>query len=91
MGAYLLAGRALRPLGLVQRAAEGIGGQNLTERVPEPETGDEVQALAGALNNMLGRLEDSFEAQRRFTSDASHELRTPVTAIMPPVAWNRPS
>ncbi|MDV6373235.1 sensor histidine kinase [Deinococcus arenicola] len=81
VGAYLLAGRALRPLGLVQRAAEGIGGQNLTERVPEPETGDEVQALAGALNNMLGRLENSFEAQRRFTSDASHELRTPVTAI----------
>ncbi|WP_415789617.1 sensor histidine kinase [Deinococcus saxicola] len=81
VGAYLLAGRALRPLGLVQRAAEGIGGQNLTERVPEPETGDEVQALAGALNSMLGRLEDSFEAQRRFTSDASHELRTPVTAI----------
>ncbi|MBB5365561.1 ATP-binding protein [Deinococcus humi] len=81
VGAYLLAGRALQPLGLVQRAAEGIGGQNLTERVPEPETGDEVQALAGALNNMLARLEDSFEAQRRFTSDASHELRTPVTAI----------
>lgn len=81
VGAYLLAGRALRPLGLVQRAAEGIGGQNLTERVPEPETGDEVQALAGALNSMLGRLEASFEAQRRFTSDASHELRTPVTAI----------
>ncbi len=81
VGAYLLAGRALQPLGLVQRAAEGIGGQNLTQRVPEPETGDEVQALAGALNNMLARLEDSFEAQRRFTSDASHELRTPVTAI----------
>ncbi len=80
-GAYLLAGQALRPLQQVQRAAESIGGQNLTERVPEPSTGDEVQALAGALNSMLGRLEASFEAQRRFTSDASHELRTPVTAI----------
>ncbi|MEF2279532.1 HAMP domain-containing sensor histidine kinase [Deinococcus sp. YIM 134068] len=80
-GAYLLAGRALLPLRQVQRAAEGIGGQNLAERVPEPRTGDEVQALAAALNAMLGRLEASFEAQRRFTSDASHELRTPVTAI----------
>lgn len=80
-GAYLLAGQALRPLRQVQRAAESIGGQNLTERVPEPQTGDEVQALALALNAMLGRLESSFEAQRRFTSDASHELRTPVTAI----------
>ncbi|BDP40268.1 two-component sensor histidine kinase [Deinococcus aetherius] len=80
-GAYLLAGRALHPLRQVQRAAERIGGQNLGERVPEPGTGDEVEALAGALNAMLGRLEASFEAQRRFTSDASHELRTPVTAI----------
>jgi two-component system OmpR family sensor kinase len=81
VGAYLLAGQALRPLRQVRQAAEGIGGQNLGERVPEPRTGDEVQALAQALNAMLGRLEGSFEAQRRFTSDASHELRTPVTAI----------
>lgn len=81
LGAYLLAGQALRPLRDVRQAAEGIGGQNLTDRVPEPQTGDEVEALAGSLNAMLGRLEDSFEAQRRFTSDASHELRTPVTAI----------
>ncbi|THF71247.1 HAMP domain-containing histidine kinase [Deinococcus sp. Arct2-2] len=80
-GSYLLAGQAMQPLRLVQRAAERIGGQNLGERVPEPSTGDEVQSLAQALNAMLGRLESSFEAQRRFTSDASHELRTPVTAI----------
>jgi len=81
VGAYLLAGQALRPLRQVRQAAERIGGQNLGERVPVPGTGDEVQALAQALNAMLGRLEASFEAQRRFTSDASHELRTPVTAI----------
>ncbi|PTA67765.1 sensor histidine kinase [Deinococcus arcticus] len=80
-GAYALAGQALQPLRRVQRAAERIGAQNLTERVPVPQTGDEVEALAAALNAMLGRLESSFEAQRRFTSDASHELRTPVTAI----------
>lgn len=81
LGAYGLAGRELRPLRQVRQAAEGIGGQNLNERVPVPPTGDEVQALAQALNAMLGRLQASFEAQRRFTSDASHELRTPVTAI----------
>jgi two-component system, OmpR family, sensor kinase len=80
-GAYVLAGQALQPLRRVQRAAERIGGQTLTERVPVPQTGDEVESLATALNAMLGRLEDSFDAQRRFTSDASHELRTPVTAI----------
>lgn len=81
LGAYMLAGQALAPLRQVQRAAENIGGQNLGARVPEPGTGDEVDALAKELNAMLGRLEASFESQRRFTSDASHELRTPVTAI----------
>jgi two-component system, OmpR family, sensor kinase len=80
-GAYLLAGQALAPLRTVKRAADQIGGQTLAVRVPEPRTGDEVQALAHALNLMLDRLESSFESQRRFTSDASHELRTPVTAI----------
>lgn len=79
--AALLVGRALRPLQEVRQAAERIGGQTLAERVPEPQTHDEVQALARSINAMLGRLEASFEAQRRFTSDASHELRTPVTAI----------
>ncbi|WP_161881751.1 sensor histidine kinase [Deinococcus alpinitundrae] len=81
VGAYLLSGQAIRPLRQVQKAAEQIGGRTLNARVPEPSTRDEVQSLAQALNRMLGRLEDSFEAQRRFTSDASHELRTPVTAI----------
>jgi len=80
-GAYLLAGQALAPLRTVKRAADQIGGQTLAVRVPEPKTGDEVQSLAHALNQMLDRLEGSFESQRRFTSDASHELRTPVTAI----------
>ena len=80
-GAYLLAGQALAPLRTVKRAADRIGGQTLAVRVPEPKTGDEVEALAHALNLMLDRLENSFESQRRFTSDASHELRTPVTAI----------
>ncbi|WP_424951963.1 sensor histidine kinase [Deinococcus sp.] len=80
-GAYLLAGQALAPLRTVKRAADRIGGQTLAVRVPEPKTGDEVQSLAHALNQMLDRLEGSFESQRRFTSDASHELRTPVTAI----------
>ena len=79
--AYVLAARALQPLRQVQRAAEGIGGKTLGRRVPEPASHDEVQSLARALNNMLDRLEQSFETQRRFTSDASHELRTPVTAI----------
>lgn len=81
LSAYFLVGGALKPLQRVRQAAERIGGQNLTERVPVPDTCDEVAVLAGSLNAMLGRLENSFAAQRQFTSDASHELRTPVTAI----------
>ena len=81
LGTYALAGRALLPLRLVRKAAESISEKTLRQRVPAPATGDEVEALALALNGMLDRLERSFEVQRRFTSDASHELRTPVTAI----------
>ncbi len=79
--AYFLAARTLRPLLEVQQAAENIDSQSLSSRVPEPTQHDEVQGLARTINRMLDRLERSFEAQRRFTSDASHELRTPVTAI----------
>ncbi len=81
LGTYALAGRALLPLRLVRKAAESISEKTLRQRVPTPNSGDEVEALALALNGMLDRLERSFEVQRRFTSDASHELRTPVTAI----------
>ncbi len=72
---------ALRPITSVRDAAAAIGGRNLNLRVPEQGTRDEVDDLAKTLNAMLERLESSFETQRRFTADASHELRTPVTAI----------
>lgn len=79
--AYVLSQATLLPLLRVQKAAEKIDSESLNSRVPEPPQQDEVQGLARAINRMLERLEQSFEAQRRFTSDASHELRTPVTAI----------
>jgi len=79
--AYWLAGRALQPLRAVRKAAAQITEKSLGQRVPVPNTGDEISTLARTLNTMLERLERSFETQRRFTSDASHELRTPVTAI----------
>ena len=49
--------------------------------MPVPRSDDEMRDLAVTLNHMLDRLQESFETQRRFTADASHELRTPVTAI----------
>jgi two-component system, OmpR family, sensor kinase len=78
---FSLARRALEPIREVRDAASEITGKNLNRRVPEPGSNDEVQDLARTLNGMLERLENSFETQRRFTADASHELRTPVTAI----------
>ncbi|MFN8509690.1 MAG: HAMP domain-containing sensor histidine kinase [Deinococcaceae bacterium] len=81
IAAYILAGRALKPLREVRRAATGITDKTLGHRVPVPNTQDEVDSLARALNRMLERIENAFETQKRFTSDASHELRTPITAI----------
>ncbi len=78
---FTLARQALGPIRQVRDAAALITGKNLNRRVPEPGTRDEVEDLARTLNGMLERLESSFETQRRFTADASHELRTPVTAI----------
>lgn len=78
---YFAARGALSPITAVRDAAAAIGGRNLNLRVPEQGTRDEVDDLAKTLNAMLERLESSFETQRRFTADASHELRTPVTAI----------
>lgn len=81
IGSYSLAGSALEPIRAVRDAASSVTISNLSRRVPEPGTNDEVQDLARTLNGMLESLEHSFETQRRFTADASHELRTPVTAI----------
>jgi heavy metal sensor kinase len=81
VGVWLLSRRVLLPVKRVTQAAARVSGQDLAQRVPVPRTHDEVAELAVTLNHMLGRLQESFETQRRFTADASHELRTPVTAI----------
>jgi signal transduction histidine kinase len=79
--AWLVTGRALRPVEAIARRADEITSASLHERVPEPATGDEVAHLARTVNAMLGRLEEGAARQRRFVSDASHELRSPLTAI----------
>lgn len=82
LGVWLLSNRVLLPVNRVTRAAAQVTGLDLSHRVPVPNTKDEIHDLAMTLNNMLDRLQESFETQRRFTADASHELRTPVTAIV---------
>lgn len=79
--AWVLVGRALRPVEEMRRQVEAISGSTLHRRVPEPDTGDEVARLARTMNHMLDRLEDSSTRQREFISDASHELRSPVATI----------
>jgi len=81
-GVWWLARQVLAPVQRVTQAAAHVSGQDLARRVPVPATDDELRALAVSINNMLDRLQESFETQRRFTADASHELRTPVTAIV---------
>jgi len=81
-GVWLLSSRALQPLKRVTAAAARVSGRDLSQRVPTPTSRDEIREMAVTINHMLDRLQESFETQRRFTADASHELRTPVTAIV---------
>jgi heavy metal sensor kinase len=74
--------RALAPLARMAGAARGMGARDLTERLPGPETRDELTELCDSFNGLLGRLQEAFERQRRFTGDASHQLRTPLTVLL---------
>lgn len=83
MGAAVLgwfaAGRVLRPLREITSTARTISAGNLHERLALTGPNDEFKQLGDTLDDLLGRLEASFEAQRRFVANASHELRTPMT------------
>ncbi len=78
---WLLARRSLQPIKRITTTARNIGVGRLDEEVPTTGSGDELDQLAGTLNEMLGRLRDSVARIRRFNADAAHELRTPLAAI----------
>jgi two-component system, OmpR family, heavy metal sensor histidine kinase CusS len=78
---YWISRRALRPVNQITEAARTISEQNLGRRLEIPQSGDELQRLSETLNEMFARLEESFARITRFTGDASHELRTPVSLI----------
>jgi two-component system, OmpR family, sensor kinase len=80
--AYMIAGRAFRPVDVIINEVEAItDGRSLHRRLPLDESSEELTRLARTLNAMMGRLETSFGALRRFTADASHELKTPLTVL----------
>jgi heavy metal sensor kinase len=80
-GGHRLAKRALAPVSAITSKARQITANRLEERLPVANPDDEFGQLAIVFNEVLGRLEESFEQLKRFTSDASHEMRTPLTAM----------
>lgn len=78
---WLTARRALAPVERMRREVDAVTGTDLARRVPEPETDDEIGRLAHTMNGMLARLEASAATQRRFISDASHELKSPLASL----------
>jgi heavy metal sensor kinase len=81
LGGYTLSRRALKPVDQITVAARSITLSNLSERLPVPSTGDELQRLSETHNEMLARLETAVNEIKRFTSDASHELRSPLSFV----------
>lgn len=81
-GGWWVAGFALRPIGEISEAARQISGGNRSKRIDVPETESELGQLADVLNATFDKLDAAFEQQVRFTADASHELRTPVSVIL---------
>ncbi|MBA2341173.1 MAG: HAMP domain-containing protein, partial [Pyrinomonadaceae bacterium] len=81
VGGYFLARKSLAPVVAMSDTAARIGAENMHERLPISNERDELGRLARAFNDLLARLHNSFEQQRRFMADASHELRTPVAIV----------
>ncbi len=81
IGGYWFAGRNLRPLDAMATQASRITGSNLDARLEIGDAAAELTTLAASFNELLARLDQSFEGMRRFVADASHELRTPIAVI----------
>jgi len=81
VGGYALARKVLKPVNTIARTARQITSTRLDQRLDRSKSGDEFDMLAETLNEMIGRLEESFALLRQFATDAAHELRTPLTIM----------
>lgn len=81
VGGYVFSRRLLSPIRFITKEVKEISAYNLTRRIPTGSGRDEWQQMSSTLNDLLNRLQESFELQRRFISNASHELSTPLTSI----------
>lgn len=81
LAGFFLSSRAMKPVQYMIQKAHEIGATELSQRLPVPEAKDEIRGLALTLNEMLDRIEQSFQSQERFVADASHQLLTPLTIM----------
>jgi heavy metal sensor kinase len=81
LGGWVLARRSLSPIGYIASKTKTMTSKNLGERLTPRGTGDEMDELIGTINEMIARLESSFQRMAEFTADASHELKTPLCAL----------
>ena len=81
-GGWWIASRAIRPIADISATAVKISAGDLSQRINVAEAESELGQLAAVLNSTFARLEAAFAQQRQFTSDAAHELRTPVSVML---------
>lgn len=80
-GGFFLARKALNPITQVSKQLKKISAENLKERVPVVDTGDEIEELSETFNSLLDRLGEAFVRERQFIGDVAHELKTPVATL----------
>jgi len=81
MGGWYIAKKAFDPIDSIVRTARAITAEHLHMRLPTRRVGDEIDQLSQTLNEMIDRLEQAFQTEKRFSGDVSHELRTPLTIL----------